>query len=185
MKSKITLSRSALLCLAGFVLLSTNQLKAQFLIKKEENSQSISIHSKSEYVDVGNLDVSLEQIRTIKAFDFRPMEKENRDFGFTTHNFWLRFHLKNVSDEELTYFFETARPITDLAELYVIKSNGKITKYLSGDAIPYSKRSFDHRKTIFKISLFPNEQQQFYLHIKSDGEMLSMPMLLHTLHHLL
>ena len=185
MKSKITLSRSALLCLAGFVLLSTNQLKAQFLIKKEENSQSISIHSKSEYVDVGNLDVSLEQIRTIKAFDFRPMEKENRDFGFTTHNFWLRFHLKNVSDEELTYFFETARPITDLAELYVIKSNGKITKYLSGDAIPYSKRSFDHRKTIFKISLFPNEQQQFYLHIKSDGEMLSMPMLLHSLQHLL
>lgn len=174
-----------LLCLIGMCLLQSSISYSQFLLHQGKQSEGISIYSQAQYVDVGNVDVSLEQIRTIKAFDFQPMQKENMDFGFTTHNFWLRFQLKNTSDEELTYFFETARPITDIAELYVIKSNGKTSKYLSGDAIPYSKRSFDHRKTIFKISLQPNEHQQFYLHIKSDGEQLSMPMVLHSLQHLL
>ena len=172
-------------CLMGiFLLLSTNAFP-QFLLQKGKNSEKISIHNKVEYVDVGNVDVSFEQIKNIKAFQFSSMKVENMDFGFTTHNYWLRFQLKNTTDEELIYFFETARPITDVAELYVVKSNNETTKLISGDAVPFNKRSFNHRKTIFKITLLPNEQQQFYLHIKSDGEMLSMPMVLHSLQNLL
>ncbi|MCF6128736.1 ATP-binding protein [Flavobacterium sp. AS60] len=173
------------LCLIGIFLLFCTNASSQFLLKKGNQSENITIHSKVEYVDVGQVDVTFDQIRNIKAFHFVPMKNENQDFGFTNHNYWLRFQLKNTTDEELIYFFETARPITDLAELYVIKSNNQVTKYISGDAIPYSQRSFDHRKTIFKITLSPQEQQQFYLHIKSDGEMLSMPMVLHSLQHLL
>ncbi len=173
------------LCLAALFLLLSTTASAQFLLKQEKQSENISIHSKAEFVDVGKIDVSFEQIRNIKAFHFLPMKSENMDFGFTNHNYWMRFELKNISNEEIIYFFETARPITDLAELYTIKSNGKVIKYISGDAMPYSQRSFNHRKTIFKISLFPGEQQQYYLHIKSDGEQLSMPMALHSLQNLL
>jgi signal transduction histidine kinase/CheY-like chemotaxis protein len=165
--------------------ISSQQIQAQFLLKQEKQSENISIHTKAEFVDVGKVDVSFDQIRNIKAFHFIPMKSENMDLGFTTHNFWMRFQLKNISEEELIYFFETARPITDIAELYTIKSNGKVIKYISGDAIPYSERSFDHRKTIFRITLQPGEQQQFYLRTKSDGEQLSMPMNLHSLQNLL
>ena len=49
----------------------------------------------------------------------------------------------------------------------------------------YAERSFKLRKTIFKISLAANEQQQFYLHVKSDGEQLSMPMILLSTENLL
>ncbi|WP_264521523.1 7TM diverse intracellular signaling domain-containing protein [Flavobacterium sp. N1994] len=164
-----------------FGLFATSQeLNAQFLLHESNIEKSISIHTKSEYVDVGQVDVSLEQIRTIKAFQFLPMKNQNMDFGFTNHNFWFRFALKNDSNEELNYFFETARPITDVAELFIIKPNNQITKYISGDAIPFNQRSFKVRKTIFKINLAPHEQQQFYLHVKSDGEQLSMPMVLHS-----
>ncbi|MEO5776485.1 MAG: 7TM diverse intracellular signaling domain-containing protein [Flavobacterium sp.] len=173
------------LCLFGIFLLFSTNASSQFLLKKGKQSEQITIHSKAEYVDVGRVDVNFEQIRNIKAFQFSPMKSENMDFGFTSHNYWLRFQLENTTDEELIYFFETARPITDVAELYIIKSNNQVTKYISGDAIPYSKRSFDHRKTIFRITLSPHEQQLFYLHIQSDGEMLSMPMVLHSLQHLL
>lgn len=166
-------------------LLFSYHSSSQFLLQKGKQSDNISIHTKAEYVDVGHVDVSFEQIKSIKAFQFSPMKSENMDFGFTNHNYWLRFQLKNTTNEELIYFFETARPITDVAELYTIKSNNQVAKYISGDKIPYSQRSFNHRKTIFKISLQPQEQQQFYLHIKSDGEMLSMPMVLHSLQHLL
>jgi len=69
-----------------FVLLATSQaLSAQFLLHDGNLEKSISIHTKCEYVDVGQVDVSLEQIRTIKAFQFLPMKKQNMDFGFTNH----------------------------------------------------------------------------------------------------
>ncbi len=125
--------------------------------------------------------MSLDEVMVSKALKFKPIANENSDFGFTTNHIWIRFKLQNDTNEKLDYFFETARPITDVAELYVIKRDKTVHKYLSGDAIPCSERSFEHRKTIFKIEMLPGEQQQFYLHVKSDGEMLSMPMILYNL----
>ena len=184
-KTTILNAGNGYLTLSIIFLLICNTAASQFLLKKEKQAENISIHTKAEYIDVGNVAVSFNQIRTSKTFHFIPMKNENMDFGFTTHNYWVRFELKNSSDEELIYFFETARPITDVAQLYTVKSNGNVKKYSSGDAIPFAERSFNHRKTIFKITLLPNEQQQYYLHIKSDGEQLSMPMVLHSFQNLL
>ena len=186
MNQKITISTcNRMLFLIGFILFFTSNVSAQYLLNEENIFDRISIHSKSEYVDVGQDNLTLEQVMHSQSLDFKPMRNENTDLGFTTHNYWLRFQLKNVAQKELSYFFETARPITDVAELYVINQNNKVTKYVSGDAIPFAERSFKLRKTIFKISLTPNEQQQFYLHVKSDGEQLSMPMLLLSTENLL
>ena len=179
-KPIIYLNWSRLLRLIFILFLFTQSISGQYLLKKGELKESISIHKKVGYVDVGKIDVSFEQIKSIKAFHFLPMKKENMDFGFTNHNIWFRFQLKNATDKELSYFFETARPITDIAELFITKENNQVTKYISGDAIPFNQRSFKVRKTIFKINLAPNELQEFYLHVKSDGEQLSMPMVLHT-----
>ncbi|WP_293894256.1 hybrid sensor histidine kinase/response regulator [Flavobacterium sp.] len=176
---------NSLLCLIGIFLLLGQNATSQFLLQKGKQSELIAIESQSEYVDVGQVDITFNQIKNIKAFHFLPMKKGNMDFGFTNHNIWVRFQLKNTTDEELNYFFETARPITDLAELYVIKENKQVIKYISGDAIPYDQRSFKLRKTIFKINLMPGESQHFYLHVKSDGEQLSMPMVLHSTESLL
>jgi len=153
---------------------------AQSTIKTEKIKGIISIHSNTEYVDVGDENLTLNEIRNSKKYKFSILKNQNTDFGFTTHNIWLRFNLKNNSNQNFNYFLETARPITDIAELYSIDNDNKATKYISGDAIPFKTKSFNHRKTIFKILLKPGEQKQFYLHVKSDGEMLSMPMILYN-----
>lgn len=186
MKKTITVQDcNKLLCLIVIFFVSLQNLSAQFLLQKGNLSEKISIHSKSEYIDVGKNNFTLDKVMHSMALKFQPMRNENTDFGFTTHNFWVRFQLKNTTNDELFYFFETARPITDVAELFVINKNNQVTKYVSGDAIPYAERSFKLRKTIFKISLAANEQQQFYLHVKSDGEQLSMPMILLSTENLL
>lgn len=185
MKKSPVVYSSRLFCLMSIFLLHSLTTSAQFILTKETIAEKKSIHSKSEYVDVGEQNLSLNQVMTNKEFKFKPMLNENTDFGFTTNHIWIRFQLKNTSKEKLDCFFETARPITDVAELYAINQEKTVTKLISGDAIPKTQRSFDHRKTIFKISLNPGEQQQFYLHVKSDGEMLSMPMILYNLESLI
>ena len=167
------------------VILPITTASAQYILKEKNSSKRISIHEHTEYVDVEQKNLSLDEVRNFPEIKFKDVPNENSDFGFTSSNFWLRFQLKNETDSELLYYFETARPITDVANLYVIKEDKSVTKFVSGDAIPFHKRSFDLRKTIFKINLKPNETQQFYLHVKSDGEMLSMPLVLHKTESLL
>ena len=125
-------------------------LHSQYVLKGNDVSP-FSIHSQATYVDVGSKELTLEEVRSSKSLTFIPVQQANADFGFTKNHFWIKFQLKNDSDAEVLYFLETARPITDFAELYCITSDGAVTKYKSGDAIPYKERSFNHRKTIFKI----------------------------------
>lgn len=169
------------LWLLAFLCLNTNSAYSQYLLQKATDSGKQSIHQLAQYVDLGNQALSFEEVLQSKSLQFTPMPNENTDFGFTTHHIWVRFQLKNTTEEKEVYFFETARPITDVVELFVIDSSNKVRKYRSGDAIPYHERNFDHRKTIFKIVLEPKTHQQFYLHVKSDGEMLSMPMILYSM----
>jgi hypothetical protein len=53
----------------------------------------------------------------------------NDDLGFTQNNFWAKCIIQNPTDADLHYYLETALPITDLAELYIIDQvSGKISK---------------------------------------------------------
>ncbi|MGV9005088.1 7TM diverse intracellular signaling domain-containing protein [Flavobacterium sp.] len=180
MKIKTTiLNNSKKLYLVLLLLLSHTLIFGQFGLGANNKSEEISIHTVAEYVAVGKKNLSLDQVR-FGNLRFLPMPKKNSDFGFTSNHYWVKFQLRNITNNDINYFFETARPITDIAELYVIDKFNTITKYLSGDSIPYAQRSFDLRKTIFKIHLEPKESKSYYLHVKSDGEQLSMPLLLHN-----
>ncbi len=165
-----------------FLFLKTS---AQHVFKGEDISKKISIHKQIEFIDVGDKNLTIQDIRKYPDSAFEKAPDENLDFGFTANHYWLRFTLINNTEEEQNFYFETARPITDFAELYVIKENNDIIKYISGDAIPYHNRSLDLRKTIFKIHLRVGESKQYYLHVKSDGEMLTMPLILHKTQNLL
>ena len=180
-----TYGNSCFWLLLFFFIPSSFCVQAQYVFQNNNLADSISIYSKASYVDVGQQQLILDEVRNSKTLNFSQMKSSNADFGFTKNNYWIQFKLQNATNQELLYFLETARPITDLVELYVIKTNGKVSKFKSGDAMPYRERSFDHRKTIFKIELQPEETQQFYIHVKSDGEVLSMPLLLRTTENLI
>ncbi|WNM18348.1 hybrid sensor histidine kinase/response regulator [Flavobacterium capsici] len=185
MKNKTTsFMRSKYLWIITLLFLVNYNSFSQFLLKQNNASKEISIHSAAKYIDVGKKELTLEEVQK-GTYKFLPMPKQNTDFGFTASNFWIKFELKNDSTDDINYFFETARPITDVAELYVIDKNNAVSKHISGDAIPFDERSVDLRKTIFKIHLEPKESKSYFLHIKSDGEQLSMPLVLHNAESLL
>ncbi|RTY87852.1 hybrid sensor histidine kinase/response regulator [Flavobacterium sp. RSP49] len=144
--------------------------------------KEVSLHNYTTVADVGqrNLDIHYV-VANFNSFDPKKLQTENDDLGFSQNNFWSKTELINSSDRTLNYYLETARPITDLVELYFIDStSGKITKMVSGDNMPFAERSFDNRKTIFKIKILPNSRQQLFLHLKSDGEVVNMPVMLYS-----
>ncbi|WP_051227820.1 hybrid sensor histidine kinase/response regulator [Gillisia sp. JM1] len=166
-----------------FLLLCSFQVNAlvQHPYPAQQITEVVSLHEYALYASAGDEIYTLEEVRNNTAnLDFRPLESENMNIGFTRDHYWVKFRIKNTTSQNLTYYLETGRPITDRVNLYSISASGNIQSQQSGDKMAFSNRSFDHRKTIFEIHLPSEETLDIYIHYENDGEVLNLPLLLHN-----
>lgn len=149
-------------------------LYAQDDVFDVQNSKG-ELYEYAQFANARNLDLSISEISKTSVLAYENLESDNHSVGFTSDNYWVRFKIKNSSKKPNTYYLETARPITDIVNLYQI-SNGKIQHFKSGDGIPFDNKQVNHRSTIFKLELPPTNIQQIYIHYKSDGETINLPL---------
>ena len=168
-----------------FFLFSFFPLQAQFVINENLFTDEISLHRYAQIANLEQKTLTIEEILLDKELVFQNLPHENTDLGFTNNHFWIKFDIHNQTDSEKTYFLEACRPIVDLAEFYTIDKNGTISKQISGDAIPFMERSLKNRKILFKIILQPKSNYSYYLHLKSDGEVINAGIMLRTMDNLI
>lgn len=153
-------------------------LQGQTSVFDPEMSEG-QLYEFAEFVNVGTSDLTIDAIQADTTLNYTPLGSENQSVGFTSDNFWLRFQMQNNTDQTRIYYLETARPITDVVELFQIGTN-QIELYKSGDQIAFDERQVKHRSTIFKIQLPKQSIQKFYIHYKSDGETINLPLNLYN-----
>lgn len=152
----------------------------QLLISTNQN-QSYALYPYTRITDVGQSKLSLTEFKAkASSFESKPVMHMNANIGFTNNYYWLTFSIQNNTNTKRTFYLETARPITDYVQLHSEFANGITKSQESGDAIPFTERDYEHRKTIFKIDLPANEKVNFYLNLKSDGEVINLPLKLNT-----
>ena len=170
----------AILKLMFFILFFSNTY-SQYVFSGDTIPKEISLHNHTTIADVGQKSMDVNYvIANYNSLNPKKLLTENDDLGFTQNHFWSKTEIKNLTNSKLNFYLETARPITDLVELFIVDSSGKITTKISGDNLLYSKRSFDNRKTIFEIEIAPKSNLQLFMHLKSDGEVIKIPMLLYS-----
>lgn len=171
-----------LLILVFFLLLNQYNSYSQFHIKdiSSEITNESSLHECTTIINVKQKILSINEVVKINKKEFTPLKNENTDLGFTDDNYWLNFRVHNALNEEIQYYIETSRPIVDVATFYKINNDGTVSIQKSGDLIPFKERTVSLRKTIFKINLLPNEIGNYYIHLKSDGEVINAPVILRT-----
>ncbi|WP_395066387.1 7TM diverse intracellular signaling domain-containing protein [Flavobacterium sp.] len=172
------LKKSTLVCLVVLLLFCTVTCHSQFVINENSAITSTSLHKFTSIINVKQKQLSIKQVLTIPSNKFSLLPNENTDLGFTDDNYWLHFAIKNTTDSDLKFYLESSRPVVDIADLYKVVNNKVVDLQLSGDEIPFKSRSFKHRKTIFTIYLLPNSTSDYYVHLKSDGEVINAPILL-------
>lgn len=111
---------------------------------------------------------------------FYPLKDDIPNLDFTASSYWVKFVVHNSSSSERNFLLEVARPVTNVANLYICYSNGFISENKNGDNILFDKRMVKHRKLIFPIRFQPGEEQTFFLELVSDGELLTLPIKLWT-----
>ena len=165
-----------------FFMLIFTSTYSQYVFHADALPEEISLHKYTSVTDVGQKDLDIHFVM-IHYDSLNPiaLKTENDDLGFTQNNFWANLALSNPTDLDLFYYLKTALPITDLAELYIInEESGKILKTVSGDQMPFSERTYANRSTIFKINIPPQTNLKLFLHLKSDGEVLKVPVVLYS-----
>lgn len=173
-------------CTFSFLfILTTFHLNAQFVINDDSFADEISLHPYAKIANVEQNKLTINEIILDEKLVFESLPNENTDLGFTNNNYWIKFDIHNETDTEKTFFLEACRPIVDVAEFYTIDPKGNISKQISGDAIPFKERSLKNRKILFKITLKPNSDYTYFLHLKSDGEVINAGIMLRTMDNLI
>ena len=121
--------------------------------KKDNFSGAISLRSQASILLTGKNDLAFEDIRNNTGLSFVPLSSLEENMGFSHESYWIRFTLENPDRTASEYYLETARPITDIVDLYLVDEDGDVQRQHSGDKIPFSKKTVAHRKSIFDISL--------------------------------
>lgn len=157
--------------------LGFNSANAQFVFEPGHLPEHISILEHATIADAGFKNLSLQQVgQNTAQLKFKQLQGKLGNLGFTNHNYWIKFKLKNATKEPVFYYLQTAEPVTNNVNLFLVDSLGKTAAQQSGDNINFAKRSLPFRKTIFKIQLNANEQKQAFIEVKNDGEKNSLPL---------
>ncbi|MCU0422460.1 MAG: ATP-binding protein [Bacteroidia bacterium] len=154
-------------------------VKAQIIIDEQNINKGIFINPYASIYDRG--EVAPDENRLwIDSTQKQPSRILQLNTGFTNHYYTIQFAVNNTTNQTLTYFLETGRPITDEVNLYELNGNSKLHLQQTGDLIPFNQRAFPSRRSVFKITIQPNTQKRYVLQLKSDGEVINMATTLYT-----
>lgn len=165
-----------------WALLFTSLLNGQIVEIKPQTQQSkINILPIASLSNPTDYDFTLDSIlQNPSALNFKKIGNEKPNISFTSSHYWLTFDIKNATHKKVSYYLETARPIIDNVDCYIVDNTGQVTTYHSGDNMPFSERAVQHRKIFFKLDLEAGSSYKIYIHYKSDGEVLNIPLVLRS-----
>jgi serine phosphatase RsbU (regulator of sigma subunit) len=109
---------------------------------------------------------------------FKSLNNKISNLDFTTSTFWLKFSLNNTTDFR-NFVIETGRPITNIGVLYEVENGVVINIISNGDDLNFNSKSIPNRKMLFPIKLEKNEQRDYYIKLMSDGEVLTLPLIIY------
>lgn len=155
--------------------------KAQYIFKEDKLPDQVSILHYAEIADAADKEFTIAEIRNNSAnLSYKTIEGRFGNLGFTNHNFWLKFQFVNTLDRPVTYYLETAEPVTDNVNLYLFDEKDRLELQRSGDNIPFAERAVQSRRTLFKLRFLPHEKKSAFMEIRNDGEKNNLPLELHN-----
>ena len=110
---------------------------------------------------------------TESSLTFSQSQNGSLTFGYVNAAYWMRMKLHNedqVMQPWVLEFSGLSRAI-DQIEVYAPDRYGVYQRHLSGDTVPFYKRSIRHHRVLFKIVLPPQETRVIYLKVSTNGSL--------------
>ncbi len=116
--------------------------------------------------------VTINQLLRPNQFPFKPIKHLN--IGITYVDCWLRFALKNATDQNIDLFLALESMVNDSVFLYKVVNQKVVETTIMGENLPFSTRKVKHQVPVFKIQLLPHEQAQYFLKTPGNGQPMNL-----------
>lgn len=111
--------------------------------------------------------------KTIQQKNFELLKDEKVNAGNSPSNHWVKFKVKNIDSQLVTYFVEVVNPRINHLNIYEFWTDSLTKNILTGDALNFESRGFPNRNFVCQRSLKPNEEAIYYIMAEKRYEVLN------------
>ena len=157
MKPKIILWRTILFGIHLAVSLSVGSTAVA-----EENSPTI------DWIEDAAGTITFDEIRSPAMVDqWQKSSRGGLNFGFTDSVYWLKMPLENPTAKDTLMLLEIAFALIDHIEVYFVDGQTVVTRFHSGDRLPFNSRPVSHRNFLFPHMLAPGQEISVFIRVQS------------------
>lgn len=161
--------------LAIFILLSSVS-SASNLDVFFDNTRHLNIKNSIELFTDSSSKAPFSEI--VSSAKFNKYDLNVINLGVTPYTHWVRFRIKNDSDEE-HLIIELDNSLIDKVEFYKQLSATEWDVEETGEEIKINDRKFKDQNFIFEVNIGKGESRTFYLRLES-GDIIVAPLLIST-----
>ena len=115
--------------------------------------------------------LELADVRTPEiSARFRPADEPAPNLGFTSSALWARLKIESALASRTTYYLEISYPLLDRITVF-IDDKEILTRYDTGDRMPFASRLLDTRMFVFPLELEPGRPRTLYLRFQTESAM--------------
>lgn len=140
------------------------------LVELTADTGRASLDGRVEYlVDPGSR-LTVDELRSpAHASRFRPLPRLPAVFGFASGTHWLHWRVTNLDHPEPDWVVSVRYALLDNVDLTVVRSDGTVESWSSGDLVPFAQRAFPHRHPNFLVGLMRGDSADLYLRVQSQS----------------
>ncbi|MEH6563939.1 MAG: diguanylate cyclase [Halopseudomonas sp.] len=91
------------------------------------------------------------------------------NFGLTNAQVWLYTDFATPADWTGRWLLEVGHASLDAVDLYLARDDEPFVHQHSGDQVPFTERSINHRNHVFDLGLTPDSHYRLFISVKSEG----------------
>ena len=161
------LIRTAWLITLTFTFIS-QQCQAQTVLS---DYQDYNLAPQTSYLVEESQTYSYQQIKALKADEWKTNKLLKMNFGFTKKVVWLRGSMTSTLPEETSWLLNIDYPPLDNVEIYILINDQLMDIIKSGDSQPFSNRQLASKEYLYRLSLNQSDKVEYFLRIQSSGSM--------------
>lgn len=108
----------------------------------------------------------------IHSSAFHNSKQAVTNFGVSKSSFWMRFEIKNATDEP-HLLLKLSYPNIDEVEFFTVTASGGLTTDRLGKDRPYSYRHYNHPSYIFDLIIPQGQSLVCYMKIRGGGQLMA------------
>jgi len=140
------------------------------LLNKSPHSYDLS--SNLFYFEDVDQSFDINKISSSKmASQFKPLNAQSPNFGFTESAYWFRFTLIDPSDRENPWILELTNAMINFVDFYIPKPDGGFLVKKSGDGLAFDTRDMMYRNVNFLLRPSQSLSSTYYLRVVTGPPM--------------